>query len=354
MRRRLALVLFALAAVAALVGAGPATAGLPSQAPPVAHDHASHHHGPDGLALDPGNGRGRPAVPAATYDVDGHAPWTEADWTAPKDPGADQPDRAELAGLPQVHAIYVYPAKAATRLPRFGAMFQADAKQADSRLASYGRTIRWDLRTDGKLDITSFQSKYRATQLAGANQFSLVANELASVFKDPNKKYVVWLDAGSKYCGQGTLWNDTSRSPTNASDVNRTTGIVYRPYGATTSTGGFCRGRTLLHELGHNLGAVLAPAPHSFDDAHCNDSAEDVMCYTSQTSKDTGLAVFDYLNDDYWDARATVNPLGFEPARPALPWWTVNLSRFLCPPVSGVPNCAVANSNPGYDLAAGA
>ena len=91
-------------------------------------------------------------------------------------------------------------------------------------------------------------------------------------------------------------------------------------------TGGFCRGRTLRHELGHTMGALQKVAPHAYDGAHCNDSAEDTMCYTSATSFDSGGPSFDYGNDDYWDPVA--NPsLG---STRKLGWWTVNRSRFVC------------------------
>ena len=166
-----------------------------------------------------------------------------------------------------------------------------------------------------------------------------MSNELSSRgFTNPNKKYAVWLDAGSSYCGQAHLYQDTRRSPANNNEA-RTTAIVYRPYSTSDpATGGFCRGRTLLHEVGHNLGALQQVAPNAFDGAHCDDSAEDVMCYESQTSFDSGGPAFDYGGDDYWDPAAT--PAGGG----KLAWWTANLSRFACPP-SG---CANPNTDPGY------
>ena len=325
LRSRLAAVAATALLAPALLLAGSSPAGsLPEQASTAGHEHA-HTHGPDGLALD----RGGPnrAAAAAPYAVDTHASWAPAQWDGQVN-RADQPD---LTTAPQIHAVYVYPARTTSRFSDFAAMFQADARQANSLLATTRqRALRFDERLGADnvtryLDITVFQSRYRANQLSGSNQFSLVANELAglSEFNKPNKKYVVWLDAGSKYCGQATLYHDTNRSELNANN-GRTTGIVYRPYSTTNGEGGFCRGRTLLHELGHNLGALQVEAPSSFDDAHCNDSAEDVMCYTSQTSNDTGDAVFDYASNDYWDP-GPLQPLG---------WWTVNLSRFVCVPAT--------------------
>ncbi|MBW3576007.1 MAG: hypothetical protein KY450_14440 [Actinobacteria bacterium] len=313
----------AVLAVAAAAFTGPAASAdhLPDHASPVGE---AHTHGPDGLDLDR-RGRQRPGAPAATYSVDDHAAWTAQDYDG-KAFTADQPD---LTSLPTVHAIYLYPSNAPSRFADFAAMFQADAAQASALLDSlYGRGVRFDMRTgsptggnpDGIfLDITAVRSKYKAGQLAGGRQFSLVRDELAAKFSEPDKKYVVWLDAGSKYCGQGELYQHTVRSGANYND-RRTTAIVYRPYPTgDASTGGFCRGRTLLHELGHNFGALQDDAPNAFDGAHCDDSAEDVMCYTDSEQFTSDGSKFDYLNNDYWDP----------PAGP-LPWWTVNLSRFVC------------------------
>jgi hypothetical protein len=316
--RVLWLALLALVVAAVAFGAAPAV-GAPDDKEPKSH-------GPDGLDLDR---RGR-KTPAATYDVDSHAPWSLSDY----DGRAFTTDQTDLTTLPTVHAIYFYPANSSSRFSKFAAMFQADAKQATGLLAGlYGRGVRFDERTDTRdltktvLDITAFKSQYRSNKLGGGSQFSLVANELAAKgFNNPNKKYAVWLDAGSRYCGQGELYQDTRRSDQNYNE-RRTTAIVYRPYSTSDPlTGGFCRGRTLLHELGHNMGALQSVAPNQFDGAHCDDSAEDVMCYTSQTNNDTGNAMFDYNKDDYWD------PAAADPASTTkLSWWTVNNSKYICP-----------------------
>ena len=333
---------------------GTAGASLPEVAHPEGHDHASH--GPDGLALDR---RGR--APGAAYSVDQHEAWDACQYDGAAHT-ADQPDLSALDGLPQVHAVYVYPAKTASRFVDFAAMFQADARQSSRLVRTLGRDVRWDLRPakkstcDGQanvLDTTVFQSSYNARQLSTDRQFSLVANELqaSGKFSASNKKYVVWLDAGSRYCGQGTLWQDASRSPTNSSEVNRTTGIVYRPYSTSDpKTGGFCRGRTLLHELGHNLGALQKVAPNAFDGAHCDDDNNDTMCYTGAASDQISSsdAQFDYGKDDYWDpgATATSTPT----ANTKLAWWALNLSKYICPldATIGGPNCSKQNSEPGF------
>ena len=361
MRRRLTTSVVALLAAAAAVPTGAtASASLPEVADEQGHAHATH--GPDGLALDR---RGR--APAATYSVDNHQAWDSCEYDG-KGFTTDQADLSDLNGLPQVHAVYVYPAKTTSRFAAFAAMFQADARQASSLLQGLGRDVRWDRRpgstscngtpeTTTLLDITVFQSSYNARQLSADRQFTLVANELqaSGKFSGPDKKYVVWLDAGSRYCGQGSLWQDSTRSSTNKSEVNRTTGIVYRPYSTSDqATGGFCRGRTLLHELGHNLGAVQNLAPNAFDGAHCDDDNNDTMCYTGQASDQVSSEEpqFDYAKNDYWDVGAT-RPTTLDDGYPRastekLGWWALNLSKYVCPPApNGTVNCASPNFDPG-------
>ena len=298
---------------------------LPEQSSPVGREHA-HTHGPDGLELY----RPRGQAPAAAYEVDATASWAASQYDGQVF-AADQPD---LTKLPTVHFVYVHPSDQPSRFATYAAMLQADARDASALLTTlYGRGIRLDerSRTDRRkgtfVDITVVQSTHTAARLAGTDQFSLVADELwARGFTNPNKKYAAWLDAGSRYCGQGELWGDDRRKPDNANE-RRTTAIVYRPYDPTNADGGFCRGRTLRHELGHNLGALQAAAPNEFDGAHCDDSAEDTMCYTSVATTDTGGPAFDFGNDDYWDPVA--NPALRSTAK--LGWWTVNLSKYVCP-----------------------
>jgi hypothetical protein len=89
-----------------------------------------------------------------------------------------------------------------------------------------------------------------------------------------------------------------------------------------SGSGSFCSSNAVRHEIGHNLGALQPGAPHAFDGSHCDDAIEDTMCYSNSPRVANGQRglFFDYRNDDYWD-----------PAGGALPWWTVNLNRFLCP-----------------------
>lgn len=308
--------------------AGADTAPLLAVAPNVGH-------GPDGPELDHS-----PVGPQ--WEVDLHAPWAASEWDEAEFT-ADQPDST---ALPTVHAVYLHPLDQPSRFQEFAAMLQADARDASKKLADlYGRGIRWDERTGAGgasyVDITVVRSAMTTAELAAPQwQFNAVYSELFRVgLNKPNKKYAVWLDAPSTFCGQAMLSQDRRRRASNGNELT-SLAIVYRKGAPVDVDGGFCRGRTLLHELGHAMGALQEGAPNAFDGAHCADSAEDVMCYAPPALNDTGRQEFDYRNDDYWDPAA--NPaLG---SSTKLPWWTVNLSRFICPTTG----CANANKNPGY------
>ncbi len=302
-----------------------------------------HTHGPDGLDLDRGR---RPGAAVAAETVDGTltGDWSTADPLSVS--AVDEPDRFQ--GLPSVHLVYLYGSEVKKPRTDFLNMFEADARAAQRLLQErYGRSVRFDERVDGRLDITVVKSRYRTSSLGGSKQFDLVSNELERVFPDsesPRKKYIAWLDAPSKYCGQGELYGDWHRDRENWNDL-RTTGVVYRPYDPGNVDGGFCRGRTLLHELGHNLGALYSKAPSAFDGAHCNDDKNDVMCYAGSVTSGTDTSgtssgQFDYGNNDYWDAGAVAGSDNGGPESGEvtdehlkhLNWWTVNLSRFVCRP----------------------
>jgi hypothetical protein len=319
-----------LALAGALVPLWPATAPVDGgPTPPAAtafhdhRDHLGHVAGADPVALDP-------VVVGSTFEVDQRAPWVASEYDGQQFT-ADAPD---LTTLPQIHAIYLYPSDATNRFASFAAMFQADARQAsDLYRRMFGRGLRLDERrgTDGNryLDITVVRSTRTTKQLITSTQFSVLANELRSrgLANDPNKKYVVWLDAKSSYCGQAELFQDTVRGSTNANERS-SIAAIYRPHDLrTAATGGFCRGRTAGHEIGHTLGALQRVAPNAYDGAHCRDSGEDVMCNVVKGIRDTGPATLDWNRDDYWDPAADPSISNGR----KLPWWTTNLSRFVCP-----------------------
>lgn len=71
---------------------------------------------------------------------------------------------------------------------------------------------------------------------------------------------------------------------------------------------------TLVHELGHTLGAVPLSAPNSDGGWHCSDSL-DFMCYGGVQRQVCPVVTFDCGNDDYFDHGGW--------------WWDVADSPFL-------------------------
>ena len=330
--KRPPLILFALTL---LVLVAPGT--VLAEPPEWAQDEHAHTHGPDPIDIDRrGHGHGHGEDPGASGTIGTVPPWTAGEYDGLQ-ASSDVLDLPEYASLPTFHAIYLYPKSSANRFSQVAPMIQADARNAGAVLEKLtGRSVRWDERmTSGRrlLDITVVRSRYKSQQLGNSNQFGLVRDEIRALgFTNANKKYVVWLDAPSNYCGQGELYGDQRRDPANWNEI-RTTAIIYRPYGAGgVPDFGFCRGTVVLHEMGHNMGAVQA-GPAVNDGAHCFDARGDVMCYDGVAT--TGLH-FDWHNDNYWDPAADPFPEPGDPdpaVTPRLGWWTVNLSRFICPAV---------------------
>jgi hypothetical protein len=313
------------------------TGALPAQGAP-----AQRTHGPDPVQR----------LSSPTARVAG-----VSDWCANTDPSANQLDN----GRSRYRAIYVYPADRPSRLATIGGQLQEGAFGASALLEEqYGRAIRFDIGTPcgaDQLDITAVRLPFTYAQLAtfaaanGTATFYAIAAALrrAGIPVAPNQtpvealaalreNYLVWLDgpAPAQACGQGTAMLDSTRSQTNLNNYGGKLALIYR------RGGGFCGAESVRHEIGHNLGALQPDAPHSEDGAHCNDAIEDTMCGSGSPQVASGAfngLFFDYGNDDYWDP-PNGRPLG---------WWTVNLSRFLCPGR----NCNRPAPTPTIDRAAG-
>lgn len=260
-------------------------------------------------------------------------------WCANAQPGANQVDNGNY----RYHAVYVHPADRPNRLAALGAELQQDAFAASALLeGEYGRAIRFDVGTPcgpGQLDISAVRLPLTEAQLGGlaaargTATFDAVRDALAAAgfgvagdyetvaqLAQRSENYLVWLDgpAPARSCGQGTALLDRSRSDTNLNNFGGKLAVVFR------NGSDFCGADVVRHEIGHNLGALQPDAPNTSDGVHCNDAFEDTMCAWESPKVAGGPfngVYFDYGNDDYWDP----------PQGPALGWWTLNLSRFICP-----------------------
>lgn len=260
-------------------------------------------------------------------------------WCANTQPGGHQVENGDY----RYHAVYVHPADRPNRLASLGAELQRDAFGASAVLErDYGRAIRFDVGTPcgpGQLDISAVQLPLTEAQLdglaaaRGTATFDAVRDALAAAgfgvagdyetaaqLSQRRENYLVWLDgpAPARSCGQGTALLDKTRSDTNLNNFGGKLAVVFR------NGSDFCGADVVRHEIGHNLGALQPDAPNTSDGVHCNDAFEDTMCAWESPKIAGGPfngVYFDYGNDDYWDP----------PQGPALGWWTLNLSRFICP-----------------------
>ena len=148
-------------------------------------------------------------------------------------------------------------------------------------------------------------------------------------FDRPDRIYIVFMDklgaSYGNYCGQGSLQRDDRPGAEN-----------WNNEGPAYSLIACWDGEVVLHELGHNLGAVQDTAPHATGGFHCFD-LNDAMCYDDQGSYflagGTLQALcpnarwwhFDCGSDDYYDPT--------EPRSPYLSLhWNVAHSSFLTRP----------------------
>lgn len=163
--------------------------------------------------------------------------------------------------------------------------------------AESGATLSYRFACDGDGLVTVQHAHINLTTSQAA--FGDVVSEVRRLgFTHANAKYWMWLDGGS---GGGVAYirGDDRLVSTNA---NLHTPDYALTYGATGDRGV----RVLMHESGHNLGAVQLSAPHTSGGWHCNDGL-DIMCYGDGGSKANyttsacpTLQHFDCGHDDYF------------------------------------------------------
>jgi hypothetical protein len=291
---------------------------------------AHGRHGDDRVATH-GPDPAPPRVAARARMAAAAEPWC-GDERSTDIPGQDD-------GLARFHAVYALPADAPSRLRQLAPVIQADAASASGVLAErYGRAIRLDRGSScgpAYLDITTVRLPQTIAALqrlarqpdgtldaitGGLRRAGFATAELG----DPGRAragrlidFVVWLDGPypEASCGQAQLTVDRRRTVENANNGGGKVAAIFR------DGDGFCGAATVLHEIGHTLGAVQPKPGESGWTGHCHDAAQDVLCDPGAPSiGGDARTLVDVGNDDYWDP----------PSGSPLPFWTMNLSRFLC------------------------
>lgn len=187
-----------------------------------------------------------------------------------------------------------------TWAPRIRSMVAGANKLVDDASGATGGRVDIKVKcVDGLVEV---RNEVLPTARASAS-FSSIVNDLrAKGYTDGRLKYWVFYDdTGACSCGgTGHIYNDDRLSVSNWNNGNGEARFAV--------TFGYDSVRIMLHEFGHNLGAVQVSAPHTTRAWHCVDGF-DTMCYNdggpnggNYTTRACSIEVFDCGKDDYFHA----------------------------------------------------
>jgi hypothetical protein len=214
----------------------------------------------------------------------------------------DTADATYPASASQFKFIYAYPADRPNRFNQWAPALQANASIIEQYVAAQpgsARAPRFDLGTVCGHQFADIQTVALPGSRASYQlNFGAVRNAVAAKLNtNPGglRNYVVFADtlgpAGNGLRGQGELVAGSGADAAGSSNPNNAgnkVSIMWMPDGmavpSSPSSGWWPSG--VLHEMGHNIGAVQWSAPHSthragttdYTYSHCWDGA-DVMCY---------------------------------------------------------------------------
>lgn len=154
-----------------------------------------------------------------------------------------------------------------------------------------GRRIRFVTTADCKPDVMNM-----TLSNTGDDSFRNMIGELRTAgLTDPDRKYLVFMDAAVGICGLGEVYLNDRPEQDNPNNSGR-------PMYSRVDTA--CWQHAASHELLHTMGAVQQSAPNSTVAGHCTDEI-DVMCYkdtaTTMTRQVcTRAGQVDCNNNDYF------------------------------------------------------
>lgn len=233
----------------------------------------------------------------------GHDPSTHFFYTAPT--GAPVAPACVADPSREHHNLVIY-ARPSDRPDRYASLVgeirqmvgHANAAlRAEAALFSRALDYRMACGADGQMAVANVVLSTSLSQTT----FSTITSDLGvRGYASPRAKYWIWVDWPFNAGGFGTIDGDDRPGPSNSNNSGPSYAATY---GTRLSQGGH---NLMMHESGHNLGAVQGTSPHSSGAWHCNDGA-DLMCYAdggpksnySETACPTAMR-FDCGHDDYF------------------------------------------------------
>lgn len=206
--------------------------------------------------------------------------------------------------------VYSYPADRVNRSETIRPLLIQEAYRASAFVDSESRSVNAARGFELVFECdSSGVPVVRVAQLptsSASDTFSSVVADLkAQGFGPRNERsasdrHLVFHDGtvASGAAGTGHLFRDNRASADNASNNGGMFAVEF-------AWSGTPHWAVLLHEAGHNMGAVQASAPHATQYGHCNDGS-DVMCYADGSSDSAysssvcATEVFDCRRNDYF------------------------------------------------------
>ena len=210
--------------------------------------------------------------------------------------------------------IYAYPSNQASRYATIAPLLRQETYKLSAFLTAESQSMDSNTGKELRVACDAGTPRVTAVQLAtnsSVDSFSTVVNDLAAqgyggtMSTAVTDRYLVFYDStvGSGAAGTGHLFRDDSPSTDSA---NNSGGLVAVEF----AWSGTPHWDVLLHEAGHNMGAVQYSAPNTSDTtwgAHCNDGI-DIMCYSDGMAQSNyngsvcAIEVFDCNRNDYFNS----------------------------------------------------
>lgn len=210
-----------------------------------------------------------------------------------------------------IQAIYAHPEGTPDKLETYRPLFEQWAQDIEwvfhESAAETGgeRAVRFVTDAGCKLDIASVTVSASSSKSMARMQTELINDG----FNNRDRKYLVWMEATSAYCGIGGYYPDARPGPDNFNNGNAESQFARVDQKCWGMLGTY--GESVeAHELTHTLGAVSPMAPHATAYGHCTDEW-DAMCYVDGpgTKLDyicpkSHAALLDCNHDDYFSTAA--------------------------------------------------